>query len=234
MLLLSHLQTVLTRTHQTSKALHMTFGCLVAWVYMALLDQDCAEEIRLSEGSNPMVGIPYQYFLPSFDQGDDCSICMTEAIGEGDWVYSLPCQHQYHRRCLVQHLQSGRDDCPLCRCTITHRRTPRDANEDWQFDTGNFADGAHGHPVDSAWEAGGIASAPASLTSANDVASHRLQDFRTWPDYEDEGYADLMSDIRRRLNRSPQPHDQQANAEYERLWRQLRDLRIEDRSEEGR
>lgn len=238
MLLLSHLQTVLARTHGTSDSLHMTFGCLVAWLYIEMLDQECIEEVRLCDPANPAVGTPYQYFLPAFDQGEDCSICKIEAIGEGEWVYSLPCQHHYHRHCLAQWLQSGRNNCPLCRCIITHRRTPRDADDDWQIgfqqsETRGFAAGPHGHPFDDTWEAGAVFSAPASLSGGDDAASHRLQDFRTWLDYEDEGYNDLMVDIRRRLSRSAQPNDQQSNAEYEQLWRQVRDLRLGDRSEEG-
>jgi len=46
----------------------------------------------------------------------DCSICLN-AIGPGDTIYDLPCNHTFHEACLSQWLDR-QHSCPLCRQKI--------------------------------------------------------------------------------------------------------------------
>lgn len=51
--------------------------------------------------------------------GHDCAICQLEPIGMGEWIYDLPCKHEFHRWCLVNWLVNmERSSCPLCRDVI--------------------------------------------------------------------------------------------------------------------
>ncbi|EXJ67349.1 uncharacterized protein A1O5_09362 [Cladophialophora psammophila CBS 110553] len=53
------------------------------------------------------------------DMGHDCAICQVEVIGKAEYVYNLPCNHQFHRWCLIVWLiREGRSHCPLCRYQI--------------------------------------------------------------------------------------------------------------------
>ena len=45
-----------------------------------------------------------------------CAICLCDWC-KGDAVATLPCQHRFHRRCIVQWLRQ-KDACPLCNAQV--------------------------------------------------------------------------------------------------------------------
>lgn len=63
---------------------------------------------------------PPRYDDSDVEVGHDCAVCQTESIGAAEYVYDLPCGHQFHRWCLrtwlVEMEQAG---CPLCRTALT-------------------------------------------------------------------------------------------------------------------
>ena len=51
------------------------------------------------------------------EQVDNCPVCMEQAIGP-NIVYTIPCNHKFHRDCINGWLQYKRD-CPTCRGEVT-------------------------------------------------------------------------------------------------------------------
>ncbi|KAL2426389.1 hypothetical protein ABEF95_001285 [Exophiala dermatitidis] len=52
-------------------------------------------------------------------EGHDCAICQIDRIGDAEWIYDLPCRHQFHKGCLVKWLiELEQPGCPLCRDMI--------------------------------------------------------------------------------------------------------------------
>ncbi|KAL2406870.1 hypothetical protein ABEF93_008729 [Exophiala dermatitidis] len=52
-------------------------------------------------------------------EGHDCAICQIDRIGDAEWIYDLPCRHQFHKGCLVKWLiELEQPGCPLCRDVI--------------------------------------------------------------------------------------------------------------------
>ena len=51
-----------------------------------------------------------------------CPVCQSE-WEEGDEVRILPCEHQFHTKCIDQWLKKHRANCPLCK---------KDVREDWE------------------------------------------------------------------------------------------------------
>ncbi|ETN37030.1 uncharacterized protein HMPREF1541_08018 [Cyphellophora europaea CBS 101466] len=79
---------------------------------------------------NPLKASPLQRFDASKSgNGYDCAICW-ERIGETEWIYPIPCEHQFHRWCLINWLRRPRGckrcaeprgrggNCPLCRADV--------------------------------------------------------------------------------------------------------------------
>lgn len=56
----------------------------------------------------------------------ECVICMSEGDTEDSWT-TLPCQHVFHRQCVVTWLEMN-NSCPCCRQTISS--TPPEINND--------------------------------------------------------------------------------------------------------
>ena len=44
----------------------------------------------------------------------DCSICL-ELLNKQENIYKTSCGHQYHNRCIYNHVENNKKDCPLCR-----------------------------------------------------------------------------------------------------------------------
>ena len=48
----------------------------------------------------------------------ECSICLSSLTQPGMDVFTTSCQHQFHFQCLIKHLQSQNNECPLCRTLL--------------------------------------------------------------------------------------------------------------------
>eukprot|EP00249_Psilotum_nudum_P004779 c18277_g1_i1 orf=169-918(+) len=51
------------------------------------------------------------------EQQEDCPVCLEKFVVDQD-LYSLPCNHKFHRDCLTPWIQSNHGDCPCCRADI--------------------------------------------------------------------------------------------------------------------
>lgn len=58
----------------------------------------------------------YNYFGHEIPAGAECSICMTE-IEQGDEMMLTPCNHAYHKECLLRWMQEQMV-CPICRAAL--------------------------------------------------------------------------------------------------------------------
>lgn len=69
---------------------------LTATSHLVLLETR-EQDIFQAWTSNPLRSSPLTRFNPlRAGNGHDCPICQDE-IGEQEWVYPLPCKHQFHR-----------------------------------------------------------------------------------------------------------------------------------------
>ena len=55
------------------------------------------------------------YHKESTDPQNTCSVCLTELTGP---CKKLPCQHEFHRRCINQWKDRGNNTCPYCRAVF--------------------------------------------------------------------------------------------------------------------
>lgn len=69
---------------------------LTATLHLVLLEAR-EQEIFLARTSAPLRSLPLSRFDSMWaGNGHDCPICQDD-VGEQEWVYSLPCKHQFHR-----------------------------------------------------------------------------------------------------------------------------------------
>jgi RING-H2 zinc finger domain len=108
---------ILRLTPQGLGAFALFYGLRVLYQYHQL---EILEEGAFNTTDNPFRGLYEAQFIPSPDQGYDCSVYQIEQIGEAEWLYFLPCRHQFHKYCLVKWLETALT-CPLCRRTIVGR-----------------------------------------------------------------------------------------------------------------
>jgi len=59
---------------------------------------------------------------------DRCTVCQ-ENYQVGEKITSLPCNHKFHKDCLVQWLHQ-RDTCPLCRYKLTEKEDLKESGND--------------------------------------------------------------------------------------------------------
>jgi hypothetical protein len=63
--------------------------------------------INSNENTEIIIGEP---------QENMCSICWETFSEENDDTHTLPeCNHKFHSNCLITHLRTGNNSCPLCR-----------------------------------------------------------------------------------------------------------------------
>lgn len=53
--------------------------------------------------------------VESNDPQNTCSVCLSELTGA---CKKLPCQHEFHRRCINQWKSRGNNTCPYCRAVF--------------------------------------------------------------------------------------------------------------------
>jgi len=63
-----------------------------------------------------MAQLPANTVLDEHCALSSCTICQ-DAVQKGDILSQLPCQHGFHRGCLLQWLQLH-NSCPLCRASL--------------------------------------------------------------------------------------------------------------------
>lgn len=77
--------------------------------------------------------------LTSALRGDDtfCNIC-HQPLNETDRTVVTPCRHQFHLRCITEHLRTSRN-CPICRqtCTLESELLANDNLQAEQLATGH-------------------------------------------------------------------------------------------------
>ena len=73
--------------------------------------------------------------LSAVDEGS-CPVCQCD-WETGDQVRILPCQHQFHTKCIDHWLKQHRASCPLCK---------KDVREDWEDEEEEVWD-----PVKGSW-----------------------------------------------------------------------------------
>lgn len=67
--------------------------------------------------------------------GDCCSVCYSPMIDkglcneDGRYVFTLPCSHRFHLRCLQKSREFNIDQCPMCRAPIPAGFTPQVVKE---------------------------------------------------------------------------------------------------------
>lgn len=90
------------------------------------LNRSLLQESERRELSETLVGA-----LPTLDKSKECSICLEEASG----LSVLPCNHTFHKECLVKWFASKADSsspnpsnpnssCPVCRSTASAKVSP--------------------------------------------------------------------------------------------------------------
>lgn len=50
------------------------------------------------------------------EREEQCSICLSDMTGQAK---TLPCGHEFHRRCILAWRRRGENTCPLCRVPFT-------------------------------------------------------------------------------------------------------------------
>lgn len=90
------------------------------------LQRSLLQDSERRELSETLVGA-----LPTLDKSKECSICLEEEVG----LRLLPCNHTFHKECLVKWFASKADSsspnpanpnssCPVCRCTASAKVSP--------------------------------------------------------------------------------------------------------------
>lgn len=88
-----HLTRVLAPELSEAAALLMALTAASHLVLLEAREQD----IFLARTSPPLRSLPLIRFDPlRAGNGHDCPICQDD-IGEQEWIYPLPCKHQFHR-----------------------------------------------------------------------------------------------------------------------------------------
>jgi hypothetical protein len=54
------------------------------------------------------------------EREEQCSICLSDMTGQAK---TLPCGHEFHRRCILAWRRRGENTCPLCRVQFTDTYT---------------------------------------------------------------------------------------------------------------